>query len=217
MVKRISYSVANAFSSDSFGGNPAAIVFDQDEELSTDVLKKLSTTLSQPILSAVSGRLPSTDPKVARFGIRWFAPSPEEIDLCGHGTIAASKVIFNRAGMISNEVERLEFTTKKSGVISAQKVDGGRLEIRLQGGSYAEICGEERQKLVEILARAFGRPVDVKTIIAGTGLMNLYAMFEIDAKEDLAGSVLNAEPLVRPPKFAIYYHFQLIHRKRVAI
>lgn len=52
----------------------------------------------------------------SRFNLRWFTPT-NEVDLCGHATLAAAKVVFDCCG---NENVSLQFETK-SGPLTVDK------------------------------------------------------------------------------------------------
>jgi PhzF family phenazine biosynthesis protein len=53
------------------------------------------------------------------FGLRWFTPTVE-VELCGHATLAAAHVLWERG----ERADRLAFQTR-SGTLSAARVEGG--------------------------------------------------------------------------------------------
>ncbi len=76
----------DAFTSQQFGGNPAAVCL-------------LEKWLPEPLLQTIAAEnnLPATTFIVHnddKYSIRWFGPD-WEIPLCGHGSMAAAHVIFN--------------------------------------------------------------------------------------------------------------------------
>jgi PhzF family phenazine biosynthesis protein len=87
----------DAFANQIFRGNPAAVC----------ILEKwLSDEMLQSI--AAENHLPATAflvNKANKFEIRWFTPE-YEIDLCGHGTLAASYVIFN---YLDSTLQQIDF------------------------------------------------------------------------------------------------------------
>jgi PhzF family phenazine biosynthesis protein len=85
-VGRLKFQILNAFSTDVFGGNPAAIVF-LDRMLPNEILEKINDNFNQPIVVYVSSPQSDTPPKSggAVFGLRWFGPR-NEMRICGHGT-----------------------------------------------------------------------------------------------------------------------------------
>ena len=60
-----------------------------------------------------------------RFGICWHSPATE-LPLCGHGTLAAAAVIFDKFG----NRKRVTFVTRRGVSLTAAPVDGGRIELR---------------------------------------------------------------------------------------
>jgi PhzF family phenazine biosynthesis protein len=195
MTKGIPYYFVAAFSADSFAGNPAAVVFLQDDDLDTATLKKMAENFNQPITSIVYGPRPSSNAKVARFSIRWFSPLIE-VPLCGHGTIAAAKAVLERPGMVHEDVESIEFETKAGIVMRAKKVEGGMLEIQLPSAEIQDVSDEERSQLTRMLEKAFGRKLAINYVgKGGTGFEHLL-MVELDASEMLEHCKVDANALV---------------------
>ncbi len=79
----------NAFSSNPFTGNPAAVV-PLDFWLSETIMQQIA---SQNNLSETAFFVKTTD----GFHIRWFTPTVE-VKLCGHATLASAYVIFEILG-----------------------------------------------------------------------------------------------------------------------
>ena len=76
----------DAFTSHQFGGNPAAIC-PLEDWLEDSVLQSIA---AENNLSETAFFVPEAD----GFRLRWFTPL-EEIDLCGHATLATAWVLFN--------------------------------------------------------------------------------------------------------------------------
>ena len=76
----------DAFTSRPFGGNPAAVC-PLERWLDDDVLRAIAVENNQPATAFFV-------PRDGEFEIRWFTPAVE-LDLCGHGTMASSHVLFN--------------------------------------------------------------------------------------------------------------------------
>ena len=74
-----------AFTAESFGGNPAAVI-PLDSWIDDDLMQKIA---AENNLSETAYFVPSGD---GEWEIRWFTPAVE-IDLCGHGTLASAAVI----------------------------------------------------------------------------------------------------------------------------
>lgn len=77
----------DAFTSEIFGGNPAAVCM-LDRWLDDAILQKIG---QENNLSETAFLVPAGNNS---YHIRWFTPSIE-IDLCGHATLASAFVIFN--------------------------------------------------------------------------------------------------------------------------
>lgn len=75
----------NAFGKTSNGGNPAGVVLDADH-LSEEMMQKIAKKVGFSETAFIQKS------KVADFKVRFFTPS-EEVDLCGHATIAAFYVL----------------------------------------------------------------------------------------------------------------------------
>jgi len=75
----------DAFTSRPFAGNPAAVC-PLEKWLDEPVLRSIAIETNQPATAFFAARN-------GAFEIRWFTPSVE-LDLCGHGTMASSYVLF---------------------------------------------------------------------------------------------------------------------------
>ncbi|KAJ6601276.1 hypothetical protein DFH09DRAFT_1127334 [Mycena vulgaris] len=188
MPRTFPFYVVAAFSKGPFQGNPAAVVF-IDEHLETDTLMKIAVNFNQPITSVVGAQIPTTDEKVAAFSIRWFSAGLKEVPLCGHGTMAAARAIFER-GLVKDSVEVIEFHTATAGVMKARKI-GTDLEIRLPSGVVAEVPSEKIPKVKEALAKAFGKEVSINYIGAGDKGFEHYLVVELDEQEGLGKCKVN--------------------------
>lgn len=82
--------VVNAFTNNTFGGNPAAVC-PLTEWLPDETLQNIA---SQHNLSETAFFVPSTKTDID-YHIRWFTPTTE-VDLCGHATLATAYVIYNQ-------------------------------------------------------------------------------------------------------------------------
>ncbi len=87
--------IANAFSTERFGGNPAAVV---------PLNEWLSESLMQQI--AAQNNLAETAfiiPRGEDYSIRWFTPVVE-VSLCGHATLASAHVLFEHLGYSKDDL-----------------------------------------------------------------------------------------------------------------
>ena len=101
----------DAFSSRLFGGNPAAIVPFESEWLPDATLQSI----------AIENNLAETAYIIHRGGdrydLRWFTPG-QEIDLCGHATLASAFAIFER---LHTELDRVVFGTRWAGDLTVTR------------------------------------------------------------------------------------------------
>ena len=105
----------DAFTSDAFKGNPAAVCFmdgARDDRWMTNVAAEMNLAETAFLTPADDG-----------WGLRWFTPAVE-VDLCGHATLASAHAIWSEN--ISSDAV-LRFHTR-SGVLTA-KHDGEMIEL----------------------------------------------------------------------------------------
>ena len=106
----------DAFTSDVFKGNPAAVC-PLEEWISEELMQNI----------AAENNLAETAFYVKRnhfYELRWFTPETE-VDLCGHATLASAFVLFNHEGESSN---RIQFYSPRSGDLFVEK-KGDLLEL----------------------------------------------------------------------------------------
>ena len=104
----IPFYQVDAFTSQPFGGNPAGVC-PLTEWLPDDVLQAIA---AENNLSETAFFVPVEED----YQLRWCTPAVE-VDLCGHATLAASWVLFNKLGY---EKEAIRFHTR-SGVLTVSK------------------------------------------------------------------------------------------------
>ena len=99
----------DAFTSKTFGGNPAAVV-PLEAWLRVETMHNiaLENNLSETAFFVKTGDV---------YEIRWFTPT-FEIDLCGHATLASAFVIFD---VLKLEAKTIKFHSHKSGELSVEK------------------------------------------------------------------------------------------------
>jgi PhzF family phenazine biosynthesis protein len=83
---KLSIYQADAFTSELFGGNPAAVC-PLESWLPADLMQKIAFENN---LSETAFYVRKDD----HFEIRWFTPVAE-VDLCGHATLASAFILFN--------------------------------------------------------------------------------------------------------------------------
>ncbi|KAF9024111.1 Diaminopimelate epimerase-like protein [Hymenopellis radicata] len=196
MSKTLPFYFITAFSNDSFAGNPAAVVFvDDDLAEDTETLMKLGANLSQPIsLMVYPPREPSTDPKIAKRRVRFMTNSLSEVALCGHGSLAVAGTMFAKK-LVPDEVEVLELETKSAGVLKAYRKEEGWFDIELPSATLHEVPSDEARALKKAMNNAFGRVLAINYIGRGRDNFAPYLVVELDAKEDLKASMVDANAL----------------------
>lgn len=102
----------DAFANQLFEGNPAMVV-SLNSWISDDLMQNIASenNLSETAFYVRSGK---------EFDIRWFTPALE-VDLCGHATLAAAFVVFDRK---ENSKNRVVFNSR-SGVLKVEKTEKG--------------------------------------------------------------------------------------------
>jgi PhzF family phenazine biosynthesis protein len=132
----------DAFASHAFEGNPAAVC-PLERWLDDGLLQALAeeNNLSETAFFVAAGR---------SFDLRWFTPV-KEVDLCGHATLAAAHVLFERLGY----AERVIAFKTRSGQLLVEKT-GSRLQMDFPASPPAPCSMPER--LVQGLG---ARPVEL--------------------------------------------------------
>ncbi|MGH2469087.1 MAG: PhzF family phenazine biosynthesis protein [Chloroflexota bacterium] len=108
----------DAFTDHAFGGNPAAVCLLESAVADAGWMQAVAAELN---LAATTFVAPSNDD---RLGLRWFSPTTE-LELCGHGTLAAAHALFERGEAARDEA--LHFTSR-SGVLTARR-SGALIEM----------------------------------------------------------------------------------------
>ena len=122
----------DAFTDIVFKGNPAAVI-PLDNWLPPETMQALAleNNLSETVFFVPTPNDPAHD-----FHIRWFTPTVEA-DICGHATLAASWVLFNKLGFADEEIR---FATNEVGSLFVKSI-GDKIELNfpVQAGVPASI------------------------------------------------------------------------------
>lgn len=108
-MSTISLFHVNAFSLHPFGGNPAVVALGPSQPDATLLAMAAEFNLSETAFLVPLGH--------ARYQLRWFTPELE-VDLCGHGTLAAAHVLWQTGAVAGDEVIRFE---TRSGELLARR------------------------------------------------------------------------------------------------
>ena len=110
----------DAFASRPFTGNPAAIV-PLEKWLDVGVMQAIANenNLSETAFFAPVSK--------GKYELRWFTPT-DEVDLCGHATMASAWLIFEK---LAPNLESVSFRTQKSGILTVDKSADGNHRMSL--------------------------------------------------------------------------------------
>lgn len=162
------FSLVTAFTSNPFGGNPAAVIHLDTTSHSAEYLGDIAKNLNQPVLSVLSSKpLPSDDDSILVHGIQYFAANGKPIPLCGHGTLAASKILFSSPEVQAKGIRTLHFETNLGVTVKAVQLEDGFIEIEIPTAAPTGVSAAEKDRLKTFVDKAFGRDVVVKEIKAG--------------------------------------------------
>ncbi len=135
----------DAFTSQVFKGNPAAVV-PLDQWIDDTYLQAIA---AENNLAETAFTVPNGD----GWEIRWFTPTAE-VALCGHATLAAAYVQVKHQGF---KGAVLTFDTRQSGRLTVE-----RLENDLLAMSFPAIAVEESNQLEKITEALGAKPDSVK-------------------------------------------------------
>ncbi|KAJ3693715.1 hypothetical protein LUZ60_009195 [Juncus effusus] len=129
--REIKYAVIDAFTSEPFKGNPAAVCFleenaDVDSEWMQAVAKEFNISETAFLSRAISAVGSDSDGQdgISRFNLRWFTPA-SECELCGHATLAAAYFLFT-SNLANGNI--IHFLTK-AGLLTTRKIPKSELSI----------------------------------------------------------------------------------------
>lgn len=102
----------DAFTDKVFGGNPAAVIPLQnwpEDSLMQKIAMENNLSETAYFVKTDNG-----------YHLRWFTPQ-NEIDLCGHATLASAYVIKN---FLEPHIQEIQFTTQVAGILKASAKEG---------------------------------------------------------------------------------------------
>jgi PhzF family phenazine biosynthesis protein len=141
----IKISQVDAFTDRPFAGNPAAVCVLSEpvsERWMQDVAAEMN--LSETAFVTPQGG--------SRFGLRWFTPR-NEVDLCGHATLATSHMLWEEGFLPADQSALFE---TRSGLLTARPGPGG-IELDFPSNPVMEKLQDPAQ-LAELIS-ALGAPV----------------------------------------------------------
>lgn len=117
MKNKIKIYQVDAFTSEAFKGNPAAVCI-LENDISDELMKNIAQEMNLSETAFVKPLKNSNIGNGNLFSLKWFTPEVE-VDLCGHATIATSKVLFDEFNI---KEQYIKYETK-SGLLTAKKKD----------------------------------------------------------------------------------------------
>lgn len=187
--------LVKAFTKDKKQGNPAGVVFDADrlrENEMIDIAKALDFSESAFV----------TKSDKAKFGIRFFTPT-QEVDLCGHATIAAAHAMLKKRKIyLGRENSRTITFETGAGIISVEVNKDGLIVMTQNEPQFWEDF-HSKNEVAKLLGISIDEIADypIQTVSTGTpklmvGVNSLETLFKI--KPDLEGMKMYCkEHLVR--------------------
>ena len=111
--------VVDAFSSEPFGGNPAAVVFGHGEDA---WMQQVAAEMRHSETAFLR-----YDDAADRYDLRWFSPTVD-VDLCGHATLASAHVLYETGRITPDSTARFQ---TRSGELRADRAgaDGITLDF----------------------------------------------------------------------------------------
>jgi predicted PhzF superfamily epimerase YddE/YHI9 len=191
---KIEYYHVNAFTAEIFRGNPAAVVPLDSQELfdSDDLLQKLAAEFNLPASAfylALDGN--------SSVQIKWFSPL-KRIPICGHGSLAASHVIFHSGW----NGDSIDYDAGPAGHLTALRSSDGSIILDFPACNLVglEEAGKALRLGVDLHAvLRSALPSDAQFTITGRGDRGGYVdMLVVELQEDypLKDTKFNAQQLV---------------------
>lgn len=212
MLSSLPFYIVNAFTTEAFRGNPAAVVFVNEAQLEdTSLLQNIAKNFSQPMTAFLHDRSTATS---AAFDVRWFT-TVSEVELCGHATIASSGLLFSVPGVhaVASKLDVITFKTQKGLLVTARKVDEW-VELTFPAAGVTPLPQEKALQMGQIVRKALGKDVRVKFVGNGIGPGFSNRLFvEIEEEDGLAGCVPNPYVFVSLDKL----QFMHSHTKRLYV
>lgn len=165
------FYIADAFTKELFGGNPAGVVIlPEDRDFPSDeTMRKTAAELrySETAFIKVLGN--------NEFQIRYFTPAAE-VDLCGHATIA-SFYSMAKAGLITANKDSLAHTLAGDINVSVEFANGEPTFVMMDMAEPKHIASIqdaiELDRLYDILGSEFDQSLGLFPMIISTGLPDI--------------------------------------------
>jgi len=147
----------DAFTDAAFGGNSAGVVLDAD-----DLSEAQMQAIAREINAGATAFVARPTQRAAAFAYRWFSPACE-IQMCGHGTLAATHALIE-AGRVPHDDTMLAIETHHRGLIDVRIERSGSIWLESPRpsvrpfespiGPFLDALGADRSMLDSELAPA---------------------------------------------------------------
>src|SRR3954471_10523217 len=124
---RLPVYIADAFTHNLFGGNPAAVC-PLTDWLPADLMQQIA---AENNLSETAFFVPQEN---ETFAIRWFTPTVE-VKLCGHATLAAAHIMYTELGYDKEEI----IFRSASGKLVITKVGDNSIQLDFPANACEEV------------------------------------------------------------------------------
>jgi len=149
----------DAFTTKPFSGNPAAVCL-PESHLSDDIMQKIAAEMRLSETCFVVPRREDgekSEQVPAEYSIRWFTPT-NEVNLCGHATLAAAHVLCNVLNIPVKS--HITFVTKESLKLTVRRDEDSK-ELTMTFPSYPPV--EVTDDLALLLLQELLLPIFVKS------------------------------------------------------
>lgn len=198
LVDRVPYRLIDAFTDTPFQGNPAAVVFFEDDRIDDDqLLQKLAIEYNLQE-TAFLRRLDATakSDEGPRYRLRWFTPV-QEFPLCGHATLASAHYLLSK---VHPQAKHISFETM-SGTLHTTRSTSGNLELDFPADTSV-LTAPDNETVQSIRNRLEGVNAALAQEVVDIRVGKLAVIVELRTSYGLATAELDASPLVRIFNFA---------------
>jgi len=148
-LRRVPFTVVDAFTDVPGTGNPAAVVILREESPLTADRDWMQLVAKEFNLSETVFVIP----RGAGFTLYYFTPTTE-IPLCGHATLAAAAVLYETGRAVRDGA--IKFVTRSGLVLRAHPAGEGRVELDFPENEPRAVSGDRLRGMKEVLRRGLG-------------------------------------------------------------
>ena len=161
MGKQIEIYQIDAFTNNSFEGNPAGVTF--GDNLTESEMQKIAKEMNLAETAFLS-KSPNAD-----YNLRWFTPAVE-VELCGHATIASLHFLTEKKLLENNT--NIKFETR-SGILNCKAEDGFYF-MQIPVFSMKEFEGNKEEVMNALNINKQSLENSISFIIVGNGYLYIY-------------------------------------------